>query len=124
MDDLVKRFAASMLALALGSAGAVRAQALEDPTRPPAMLTRTGPGVAAPAAAAGPQLQSVLIARQPGGRQVAVIDGQTVRLGQSYKGAQLVRMSETEVELVRGRERRVLKLSPGATWQPIPALQR
>jgi MSHA biogenesis protein MshK len=123
MDDLVKRFAASMLALALGSAGAVRAQALEDPTRPPAMLTRTGAGVAAPAAA-GPQLQSVLIARQPGGRQVAVIDGQTVRLGQSYKGAQLVRMSETEVELVRGRERTVLKLSPGAAWQPIPAPQR
>jgi MSHA biogenesis protein MshK len=124
MDDLVKRFVASMLALALGSAGAARAQALEDPTRPPAMLTRAGAGVAAPAAAAGPQLQSVLIARQPGGRQVAVIDGQTVRLGQSYKGAQLVRMSETEVELVRGRERTVLKLSPGAAWQPIPAPQR
>jgi MSHA biogenesis protein MshK len=99
------------------------AQALEDPTRPPASLMQAAPGGAVPAAPAEPQLQSVLIARQDGGRHVAVIDGQTVRLGESYKGAVLTRMSETEVVLQRGTERQVLKLFPAA-HKAAPAAQR
>ena len=89
------------------------AQALLDPTRPPASL-----GVR-PDAAAGdgmPRLQSVLIAPRQGGRHIAVIDGETVRLGDSYKGARVARMTQTEVELVRGRERQVLRLEPS----PLP----
>lgn len=94
------------------------AQALRDPTRPPASMMS---GSAAAPAAAGPQLQSILIAREPGGRHVAVIDGDTVRLGELYKGARVTRMSANEVELVRGRERRVLKLNPNAAPTPMPS---
>jgi MSHA biogenesis protein MshK len=43
---------------------------------------------------------------------VAVIDGQTVRLGGKFKGARLVRVSETEVELLAGTHRQILKLFP------------
>lgn len=102
--------------LALCAAAAAQAQALQDPMRPPAQLiarTRVAAAAAAPAATAhAPRLQSVLIARQQGGRHVAVIDGETVRLGASFRGARVVRMTPTEVELVRGRERQVLKLFP------------
>lgn len=98
------------------------AQALRDPTRPPAsMMSGSAAAPAAAAAATGPQLQSILIAREPGGRHVAVIDGDTVRLGELYKGARVTRMSANEVELVRGRERRVLKLNPNAAPTPMPS---
>jgi MSHA biogenesis protein MshK len=84
------------------------AQALPDPTRPPAAVT---PALAAQGnAATGPQLQSILIARAAGGRHVAVIDGETVRLGETFHGAKVARIGENEVELVRGGERQVLRL--------------
>ena len=123
MDEAVSaRTIKAWLAAAALCAANAQAQTLEDPTRPPAMLM---PGASAGAAAAGsgPQLQSVLIARQDGGRHVAVIDGQTLRLGNSYKGAQLIEMSETEVVLQRGSERQVLKLFP-APHKAAPAAQR
>ncbi|VXB06679.1 hypothetical protein [Massilia sp. 9I] len=109
MKTLTATTLAALLLPAAFASQCARAQALLDPTRPPASL-----GVRADGAAAGdglPRLQSVLIARA-GGRQVAVIDGETVRLGDSYKGARVVRMTQTEVELVRGRERQVLRLEP------------
>ena len=117
MDEAVKRVMLAA-ALALG-AGAAMAQALVDPTRPPAVLTPAAPGAAAAASPAGPVLQSVLIGREAGGRQVAVIDGETVRLGGKFRGAVLVRMTDTEVELKRGRERQGLKLSAPAGSTPI-----
>ncbi len=118
MDETLKLFAAA----ALLAAGAVHAQPLADPTRPPALPAAAGAGSAISAAPAGPVLQSVLIARQPGGRQVAVIDGQTVRLGGAFRGAVLVRMSDTDVELRRGASRQVLKLfaAPGTPTAPAP----
>ncbi|WP_020652167.1 hypothetical protein [Massilia niastensis] len=94
------------------------AQTLADPTRPPAALD---PGRAAGAAGDGqPRLQSVLIAARAGGRHVAVIDGETVRLGETFRGARVARMTQTEVELVRGRERQVLRL---AAADQTPAVQ-
>lgn len=123
MDEAVKRIAMTMLlaAVANASMGAEQTRtperaALLDPTRPPALLARTAAGPAASVAPAGPVLQSVLIARQPGGRQVAVIDGETVRLGGAFHGAVLVRMTETEVELKRANGRQILKL-----YAPAPA---
>jgi MSHA biogenesis protein MshK len=93
------------------------AQPLQDPTRPPASLIARqegGAGAGGSATSApekrAPQLQSVLIARQPGGRHIAVIDGETLRLGDLYKGARVARIAQHEVELVRGRTRQVLKL--------------
>jgi MSHA biogenesis protein MshK len=120
MDKAVKLFAV----IALLAAGAAQAQALADPTRPPAMLARTSAGAQASATPAAPVLQSVLIGRQAGGRQIAVIDGETVRLGGSFRGAVLVRMTETEVELQRGRERQVLKLFAASGSKAGPGVQR
>ena len=102
----------AMAAVLACGAHAAHAGPLADPTRPPASLAKalSGPAAAAPAAPAGPVLQSVLMSRQPGGRQIAVIDGETVRLGGTFRGAVLVRMTNTEVELQRGASRQVLKL--------------
>ena len=111
MDEAVKEslvkplILTTLAALALAHLPA-SAQSLADPTRPPAMLdTSRADGLDAGL----PRLQSVLIART-GGRHVAVIDGETVRLGDSFRGARVARMTQTEVELVRGRERQVLRL--------------
>lgn len=116
MDDIVNARLIASLAALLATAH-VNAQGLPDPTRPPAsVLSPASAGSAdAPPLSSGPQLQSVLIARHPGGRHVAVIDGQTVLLGDKYKGALLTRMTATEVVLVNGKSRQVLKLYPTAT---------
>ena len=100
----------AMAAVLACGAHAAHAGPLADPTRPPANLAKALSGPAAPAAPVGPVLQSVLMSRQPGGRQIAVIDGETVRLGGTFRGAVLVRMTKTEVELQRGASRQVLKL--------------
>jgi len=111
MDEAVKTLLATVLALAAGGAAA---QALQDPTRPPANLMAALPGpVAAPSAA--PQLQTILIGRAPGGRHLAVIDGETVRPGDDFHGARVARIADNEVELVRGRARQVLHLVPPAS---------
>src|SRR4051812_29159934 len=108
MDEAVKRLVLASAVALLAQAPGI-AQGLQDPTRPPAQVAaRAGGALAAPG---GPQLQSVLIASGAGGRQVAVIDGETVRLGDSFHGARVVRISQSEVELARGRERQVLKLN-------------
>lgn len=105
MDDTVNRCARHLAVLAFGACmfGA-HAGPLPDPTRPPPGLYQ-GSG---DASHLGPQLQSILIAS--GGRQVAVIDGQTVRLGELFRGARVVRMTETSVTLARGSQHQVLRL--------------
>jgi MSHA biogenesis protein MshK len=93
----------------LAAAGAhAHAQALQDPTRPPAAAMAVAASPAA--AAAGPRLQSILVGREAGGRRLAVIDGETVRLGEQFHGARVARIGDNEVELVRGSERQVLRL--------------
>lgn len=114
MDEAVRRLAWFVL-LTCGAAGGAGAQALQDPTRPPAALVaRQEGGAAAVPEKRAPQLQSVLVARQPGGRHVAVIDGETVRPGELFQGARVTRIDQNEVELVRGRVRQVLRLHPPA----------
>lgn len=121
MDEIVNATLKQLLLSMLLACASAMAQPLQDPTRPPANLLarQAGEGGAAAATAAtqarGPQLQSVLIARQPGGRHVAVIDGETLRLGELYKGARVTRIEQHAVELMRGRTRQVLTLhAPGA----------
>jgi MSHA biogenesis protein MshK len=87
-----------------------QAQSMQDPTRPPA-LPMGGNGAAE--VPAGPRLQSVLISREPGGRNLAVIDGDTVRLGEMYKGARVAHIAPNRVELLRGKDRQVLTLPTG-----------
>lgn len=104
--------ACTLAALAL-SASFASAQALVDPTRPPASMDAR-PDATGQAGDGLPRLQSILIAPGAGGRRVAVIDGETVRLGDSYKGARVARMTQSEVVLERGRERQVLRLEPAS----------
>ena len=111
MDETVSARLIATLAL-LALAGRAGAQGLVDPTRPPANLLASATPGTAPERSGAPQLQSILIARHPGGRHVAVIDGQTLRLGDSYKGARVASMSETEVVLETGKRKQVLKLFP------------
>jgi MSHA biogenesis protein MshK len=92
---------------------AAGAQNLADPTMPPAesrLLPSGAPD--APAVSAGPQLQSVLIGSR--GREVAVIDGQTVRKGEKFQGAVLVEVGKNRVVLQNGRHKQVLTLFPDA----------
>ena len=109
MDEAVKKLILTLSA----SAGMtlawvpVAAQALLDPTRPPAGIERAAPDGAASQA---PRLQSILIAPRAGGRHVAVIDGDTVRLGDTWKGARVTGMTHNQVVLTRGGARQVLRL--------------
>ena len=118
MDEAVNPTRAAALALLFAAtASAAQAEVLQDPTRPP---TAAIASIATPAAAsAGPRLQSILVAREAGGRHLAVIDGETVRLGEQFHGARVTRIADNEVELVRGAERQVLRLyaqeAPGMT---------
>ncbi|MBE3025792.1 MSHA biogenesis protein MshK [Janthinobacterium sp. BJB1] len=100
--------AGALLALAPGAF----AQALADPTRPPDAPPVQGG--AATAGAARPQLQSVLIANQPGGRRLAVIDGRSVRAGDKLDGAVVVGIGEASVTLRRGKTLETLRLYPKA----------
>ena len=104
--------------LALLCAG-VQAQALQDPTRPPAGAIPVAAGPTG--AGSGPQLQTILIGRAAGGRHLAVIDGETVRPGDSFHGAKVARIGDNEVELVRGGERQVLRLYADAADGMAPA---
>ena len=91
----------------------VSAQTLADPTQPPPESRLLAPGgVAAPVASSGPQLQSVLIGSR--GREVAVIDGQTLRKGDKLNGAVLVKIGKNQVVLQHGRSKQVLTLFPDA----------
>jgi len=96
---------------------------LPDPTRPPPDAYALPAAAAqlpdaAAAAPVGPQLQSVLISRKPGGRQLAVISGHTVPLGGNVNGAKLVEIRSSSVVLQRGSRKEVLKLASAQTEKP------
>ena len=118
MDEAVKHLTRTLLAGLALCALVASAQALLDPTRPPAGMDRMAPDLAAGDGV--PRLQSVLIARHAGGRHVAVIDGETVRLGESYKGARVASIKPGEVVLVRGNARQVLRMdAPLSGMTPV-----
>jgi len=103
---------AALLALAGAAAAAAipeTTRRLPDPTRPPAAALQAPPGTGAAAADVLPQLQSVMLG-VAGSPRIAVIDGQSVRVGDSFRGARVVRIADSEVELQRGRDRQVLHL--------------
>ena len=84
-----------------------RAENLPDPTRPPSELEATaGGGVAVPG---GPMLQTVLISPR---HKVAIINGETVKLGGMYGSARVVKISESGVVLNEGGSLQTLKLFP------------
>ncbi|MBY0574596.1 MAG: MSHA biogenesis protein MshK [Undibacterium sp.] len=98
---------------------AVFAQELQDPTRPPASLLS---GVGLSPVASGPVLQSILIGAD---RQLAIIDGKTVKLNGKFGNQVLVRLTETEAILREGKGKHkvlhTLRLFPDFQIKPVLA---
>ena len=102
----IRRAMAGMALVAMAmavSAVSAHAENLPDPTKPPASL---GQGEAV---ASGPVLQSILIAPT---RRIAVISGKTLRVGDKFDDAKVVSIGETEVVLMSGKNKQVLRLYP------------
>lgn len=93
-------------------------ETLRDPTRPPAALfaPETAGGTQT-----GPVLQSVRVSE---GRYTAVIDGQTVKVGDRFGEARVQRIRETEVVLKSGNSLQTLKLFPDVEKRPAANSQR
>ncbi len=108
MDSTVKPVIALLLAC---SAAWATAQTAGDPTLPPPSMLPPG-SAGATSAPAGPELQSILVSREPGGRRVAVISGEMVKQGSRVNGAVVESVRDNEVVLRRGKAREVLKLYP------------
>lgn len=113
MSAFVRHLAAVALLVASGG-GFAQGRALSvDPTRPPgANAQSAGEGEMA----AGPRLQSVLIAPN---RRLAVINGEMVPLGGKVGEAKVVAIRETEVVLRAGDQTEVLRLTPAAEKKPV-----
>jgi len=86
-----------------------------DPTRPADVAeTATGAAAAAPTG-----LQAVLL--RPHGKSVAVINGQTVAVGERVGEGRLVSLGANQAVLVGPNGREVLKLAPAAEKKPSAA---
>lgn len=100
------------LALLLSHSGGVLAQAA-DPTRPPGVMS--GSASATGAASGLPELpqgvQAIFI--RPDGKSTALVNGQTVRVGQSVDGKKVIRISERGVVLQGDSGKETLDFYPG-----------
>jgi MSHA biogenesis protein MshK len=104
------RLTSILLAMAcIGAASSTVAQALRDPTRPPAA---SAIGVAGKTEQSGWILQSVLISPE---RRYAIINGEVVPLGGSIAGAELVAVAAERVTLRTRDGLRVVHLFPDVT---------
>ena len=102
---MYRSFASSLLITGLLVVGNASAQELRDPTRP-SNLSVSGQETDVPAQ---PVLQSVLIGPD---RKFAIIDGKNVKLNGKFGDYVLIKLTETEAVLKRGREVQTLKLFP------------
>jgi hypothetical protein len=113
----------AILALAMGAVSAAWGQALSDPTRPPpawmAAHAKAAPGTmmgdgtnAEPA----PRLQSLLLGRS---HKYAIIDGQLVAVGESFRDGKLVQVRPGEAVLQTKLGRQTLKLFPDVQKLPV-----
>jgi MSHA biogenesis protein MshK len=93
-----------------------RGENLPDPTRPP-LVVQAPASSAAPTS--GPILQSVLISPR---HKVAIINGETVKLGGTYGTARVVKISEGSVVLSEGGSLQTLRLFPGVE-KKIPQVE-
>ena len=103
---------ASMLMLSLAVLPCT-AEALPDPTRP------VDSGVAQPSASGAdgePVLQLIRVSKSR--KSSAIIDGQSVKLGDSFGGARVVQISETQVVMKSGNVYKTLKLFPAVEKNP------
>ncbi|MBI5752737.1 MAG: MSHA biogenesis protein MshK [Hydrogenophilales bacterium] len=96
--------------------GAVQAESLPDPTRPPG-----GVDAAAPAAApSGPALQVI---RTFDGKRMAIISGQAVKVGGKVGDAIVTRIDEDRVVLRGAEGVQTLKLFPDVEKSPVASGQ-
>ncbi|MBR7800067.1 MSHA biogenesis protein MshK [Undibacterium sp. FT137W] len=91
-------------------------QELSDPTRPPNRVLQSGMGLTV---ASGPILQSILISAN---RKLAIIDGKAVRLNGKFGDQTLIRMTENEVVLKRGKQLQTLSLHPDLSKKPVTGI--
>jgi len=104
------------VAAALLASCAAHAAPFADPTQPPAPRDQ---GDAT--AAAGPRLESILIAPD---RRLAVVDGQQVTVGTRIAGGEVIRITDSEI-VVRGAEgERALKMFPNLAAPAKAAAKR
>jgi MSHA biogenesis protein MshK len=96
----------SLLAIVLLAALPVRAQGLNDPTRPPREILGDT-GEVSDAAAGGSPAQVVVISSD---RRQATINGRTVSLGGRYGDATLVRISDEEIVLQKAGSMEIIRL--------------
>jgi MSHA biogenesis protein MshK len=91
-----------------------QAQALADPTRPPAetMPAQAAGQPNASPVSSEPVLQSILTPHTGKGRARAIIDGQTVFVGDKFGDAVVAEIGGNEVVLRANGKRRVLELFP------------
>ena len=99
-----------LCALLLAPPSIALAQAGIDPTRPPSGFGAGGTDVDGADTGGGMVLQSVMISPTT---KAAIIGGVTVKLGEKYGDAVLVKVAESEVVLKSGATSQVLKLYPG-----------
>lgn len=85
------------------------AGALQDPTAPPT--------VSAPGEATGTAIPLTAI-KQVGNRRIAIIGGQEIAVGGRYQGAQVVRITESELVLRRDGDTTVHQLYPQVEKRP------
>jgi MSHA biogenesis protein MshK len=90
------------------SSFACATEALQDPTRPPAVLSMPQGG-AEPLSSTGPQLQSVRISTH---QRSAIISGQRVKLGDRFGDARVTMITENKVVLKGSSGMQTLKLFP------------
>lgn len=109
-----------LFALLIGATQAAQAEGLPDPTRPAIDLGGSGVG-AAPTEPAQQGLQSVIISPR---HQAAIINGQTVSVGDKVGDARLVEVRENSVVLQGPRGRRVMELFPGVNMKKNGAAQQ
>lgn len=116
------RWAIAALALVLGCLSPAWGQALSDPTRPPqAWLAAQAKVAGVPAAGEQeqetmPQLQSLLIGPS---RRYAIIDGQLLGVGDTFRDARVVAVRPAEVVLRSERGTQTLRLFPDVEKRPV-----
>lgn len=98
------------LPLLCAIAGGSYAEALNDPTRPPAEISTPAASGVQAAVAEVNRLQSIIISST---RRAAIINGQTVELGEKLGDVRLVEVSASGVVLEGAQGRQVLALFPG-----------
>ncbi len=103
-----------MLLVGWGGMNVALADSLADPTRPAAEWLAAQPPVPGAEAVAQGAASGLQVLVMGPARKFAIIDGQLVRLGQTYKGAKLVGFHADGVVMQKDGNKEMLSMSPAA----------